>query len=80
MFEVGDRVIYDGFEFIIEMKNTKGKDGDKFRPYPLNWNKKNIDGQDLPYPNTWVHEDLIKLDHQYYRSEKINKLLDSLYS
>ena len=66
---VGDRVIYDGYQFIIEVKNDKG-DGDKFRLYPLNW------GESYPYPNTWVHEDLIKLDTQYYRNEKINKVLE----
>lgn len=67
-FEIGDRVILDGYEFIIEVKNTKGKDGDKFRLYPLNWN------EDYPYPNTWVHEGVIRLDKQYYRNEKINSI------
>jgi len=71
-FEIGDRVIYDGYEFIIEVKNTKNNTpipGDEFRLYPLNWS------EDYPYPNTWVHEDLIRLDQQYYRNEKINSIL-----
>lgn len=79
-FEIGDRVIYDECPCIIQRHN-KSKSGwlhnrsdinDQYMLYPLKWDK------DYPYPNTWVSGELIKLDYQYYRSEKLNKILDDI--
>lgn len=67
-FKTGDRVIYDDCPFLVENVNTKGV-GNKYRLHPIKWDK------DYPYLDTWIHEDLVNLDVQYYRSEKINELL-----
>jgi len=77
-FEIGDRVIYDGCPFIVQRYN-KSKSGwlhnrsdinEQYMLHPLKWDK------DYPYQNTWVSVELIKLDYQHYRNEKLNKLLD----
>jgi len=80
-FEIGDMVIYDGCQCVVE-KHNKSKSGwlsnradlsDSYQLHPIKWDK------DYPYLNTWVSVELIKLDYQYYRNEKINDILDERY-
>ena len=69
-YQVDDRVIYDGCPCIVT-KTTMG--AGRIEPTymlkPLEWDK------DYPYLNIWIYQDLITIDYQYYRNNKIVELL-----
>lgn len=88
MFEVGDRVIYEGYEFTVKFK-TKDAYTTFTLPYPQPLNKGDLYRLEPVYDevlrretddtfpfhiDAWIHEDLIKLDKKYYREHKINQI------
>jgi len=64
-YNIGDRVIYDGCPCVIQRSNEHG-----YKLNTIKWDK------DYPYLNTWVHVELIQLDYQYYREQKLNSILN----